>query len=313
LRHPASRRDALSNKSTRQTGQHSERHEVESVVFEDRFQAANIAAAEESDISRRDLGSGHIPNAMQAEYVSLETDETTFVSLPEPPTGVEQVDMSQRPEGRGLAVKGKPCVGDRSVKRTAIEGNNGMSLREHLGNRAEHRRLVREVTQEVLTGVKRATLEPTQSDKKGNGPSSPVQASGLEVEADDRPWRTSDRRLIRELQSVSGRTLSRKEGKRASSETGIRAEVLPTIAMAFIIGAPDDGARTGWSHLNRTTEDVGGLRSDSLRRRRGPFLRRRPERSSPTVDDLPQAIKPTQPSISIAHDSGHTLRPPGHR
>jgi len=82
---------------------------------------------------------------MQTEYVSLETDETTFVSLPEPATGVQQINVPQRPEGRWLAVKREPCVGHRSVKRTTIEGDNGVSLREHLGNRAEHRRLVPEI------------------------------------------------------------------------------------------------------------------------------------------------------------------------
>ena len=100
-------------------------------------------------------------------------------------------------------MKCEPCVGNRSVKRTAIEGDNGVSLREDLGNRAEHRRLVPEVAQEVLTCVKRAALEPTQSDQESDRPSSPAQPSGLEVEADDRSRRTSDRCLTRELQDLS--------------------------------------------------------------------------------------------------------------
>lgn len=57
-------------------------------MFADRNQAPDIATAEKPDVSRRDFRSGYVPNSMQTEDIPLQTDETTFVSLPEPPTGV---------------------------------------------------------------------------------------------------------------------------------------------------------------------------------------------------------------------------------
>ena len=174
LRHPAGRHHAVSDESTGDPGQHPERDQVEAIVFEDWCQAAGIAAAEIADVSRRNLSPRHVPDSMETEDVPLETHETTFVSLPEPPAGVQQVNVPECPEGRWLAMKREPRLGHRPIKRATVEGDDRVGLGEHVGDRAEHLRLVRKMAQEVLTGLKRVALEPTQPDKERNGPSSPT-------------------------------------------------------------------------------------------------------------------------------------------
>ena len=99
LRHPAGRHHAVSDESTGHTGQHPERDQVEAIVFEDWCQAAGIAAAEKANVSRRDLSPRHVPDSMETEYIPLETHETTFVSLPEPPAGVQQVNVPGEARG----------------------------------------------------------------------------------------------------------------------------------------------------------------------------------------------------------------------
>src|SRR5207245_2956464 len=163
------------------------------IVLEDRSGRPCIAGADEGEVARRDLESGHIASATRAENLPLEREERArriaggdraALDLvgPEAPGRMEHVDMRQLAADPFQPVKEVSRLEHRGVERFSVEADERAGPRELLAYGRQHRSLVGKSRQHELPRHERIVAELAAPDQKRVRPGTTDQTRRLEID-----------------------------------------------------------------------------------------------------------------------------------
>ena len=126
------------------------------------------------------------PVAPQAHQPGLERLQAAGLEprLPEPPRGVEEVEVRGPGQREAAPVEAEPRVEERHVEHLAVEGDQAVEARQLLRERVEERRLLVVVPHEVLADDEAVAVHPADADQEGGGSRPAGEAGRLGVEED---------------------------------------------------------------------------------------------------------------------------------
>src|SRR5262249_32734342 len=166
-----------------------EGEDVLAVVVEDPSQGACVAATDPVEVDAGNLLAGNVTEAAKAEQLDLEVLQPAGIQteLPQPTSGVKQVEVREGGQGGTRAVQAEAGVQQRDVEHLAVEGDEVPEAGKVLGQRLQRRRLLVVVPHEVLADDEAAALDEADTDQERRRARAAGEARGFGVEKDRLP------------------------------------------------------------------------------------------------------------------------------
>ena len=160
-----------------------ERGDVRQVVVEHHGQHAGPARAQELEVHLGDLRAGDVHAALDAEHLLLEGLQRAVArdAPPEPPGGVQQVDVASHGEGYPGQREPPPQQGAVEALRPLNE-THAVRPENRSSHRLEELRLAGEVGQEVLLDLEVGARHPRGAHEEHEGAGAAREPRGLRVE-----------------------------------------------------------------------------------------------------------------------------------
>ena len=163
-------------------------------MLEHGLERPRIAAAQEAGRSATESRIRHVADAPDVEQRALERRQPAAAlrrivraRLPQPPRGVQRVEVRHAVERHLHAVEEPARLHHRHVERLAVVGDDQIGVVEELGDRGEQRALGRVAGQQELPDLKRAEVEVAAADEERHRAGAAAQAGRFEVDEDRAP------------------------------------------------------------------------------------------------------------------------------